>query len=125
TSAPVSITVTPPLANNSATFVRTDTTTQGTWKGVLGAQGYSMAGDATSLPAYAQVTMNGQASYTWASSTTDPRALQRAVTAGRLAGTFYAFTSFTIDVQITDGLQHQIALYNLDWDGSGRTQRID
>ena len=35
-------------------------------------------------------------------------------------------TSYTIDVNITDGATHQVALYNLDWDGANtRTQRVD
>ena len=44
----------------AALFVTTDTATQGTWKGVYGAQGYAIANDATSYPAYAQVTLSGQ-----------------------------------------------------------------
>ncbi len=69
------VTVSVPAA---AVLVTTDTTTQGTWKGVYGADGYAIANHATSYPAYAQVTFSGQSNYTWAASTTDVRALAEA-----------------------------------------------
>jgi hypothetical protein len=37
-------------AANSATFVTTDTATQGNWKGVYGSDGYSVINDAASYP---------------------------------------------------------------------------
>ena len=58
-------------------FVETDTTTVGSWVGVYGADGYTVAGDTTSLPAYATVTWSGNQFYEWSSSTTDSRALQQ------------------------------------------------
>ena len=68
----------------------------------------------------------GQQSWTWAASTTDPRALRRPVGTDRLAATWYSGTSFAIDVNITDGATHQVALYNLDWDfANTRAQRVD
>ena len=51
-------------------------------------------------------------------------ALQKAAGPDWLASTWYATTSFTIDVQITDGNTHQVGLYCLDWDG-GRAEVID
>src|SRR5262245_25435956 len=89
-------------ASATAAFVGADTTTRGTWRGVYGANGYSIANDATSLPAYAQVAMSGQGSWTWAASTADTRALQRATGTDRSASTFYGWTTFTIDIRLTD-----------------------
>src|SRR5262249_28041534 len=62
----------------SAAFVGTDTTTQGSWQGAYGAQGYNVVGDAVSYPSYAQVSVSGASTYVWAGSTTDVRALQKA-----------------------------------------------
>ena len=42
-----------------------------------------------------------------------------------MAACWYTGSSFTIDVNLTDGVAHQVALYALDWDGVARTQRID
>ena len=108
----------------SATFLGTDPTTQGTWRGVYGTGGYGIVGDSQSYPAYAVVTPSGQASYEWANSTSDVRALQRAVGSDRVASTWYN-NVFTIDVNITDGLQHDIALYVLDWDTTTRVETIE
>jgi hypothetical protein len=39
---------------------------------------------------------------------------------------WYSTTAFTVDVNVTDGQQHTVALYLLDWDGGGgRSERID
>jgi uncharacterized protein (TIGR03437 family) len=43
----------------------------------------------------------------------------------RVAARWSANSSFTIDLNITDGQAHRVALYNLDWDGNNRSQRID
>src|SRR5258708_4383298 len=48
-----------PVASTTATFVKTDTTTQGTWKGVYWRQGYNVSGDAASDPAHAPATPSG------------------------------------------------------------------
>jgi len=121
-STSVTLVVTVPAA---ATFVKTDDVTQGTWKSVYGANGYAIANNATSYPAYAQVTMSGQASYTWAGSTTDVRALQKAAASDRIASAWYSGANFTLDVNLTDGASHQVAIYCVDWDRLNRTQTVD
>ena len=108
-----------------ATFLRSDTTTQGNWKTSYGTDGYNVISDTTSYPSYATVSPTGQSSYTWASSTTDIRALQKAsVITSRIAGTWYSGSSFSIDVNLTDGQTHQVAVYCMDWDNSGRAQTV-
>ncbi|HZY83286.1 MAG TPA: hypothetical protein VFE78_00535, partial [Gemmataceae bacterium] len=68
----------------------------------------------------------GNSQYTWAASTADPRALQKpAAPADRIAAAWYSTSSFTVDVNITDGATHQVALYLLDWDGIGRSEQVD
>ena len=67
----------------TASLVKTDTTTEGTWIGSYGTQGYDLINSSSSLPSYATVTPTGDLSWTWAASTTDPRALQ---VAGGAAG---------------------------------------
>ncbi len=110
----------------TATFLEQDTTTHGTWINTYGAQGYDVIGSSTSLslPSYATVTPAGQSTYTWASSTTDPRALQVAGGSGRIAATWYSATSFTVDVDLTDGQLHDLELYFLDWDKQGRSEQV-
>jgi hypothetical protein len=113
-----------PAPNASAVFRGSDTTTQGNWPATYGAQGYALINAAVSYPTYAQVVVSGTP-FTWAASTKDVRALQRPKTTHRVAACWYAATSFTIDVNLTDGDAHQVALYALDWDAIGRAERID
>ena len=109
----------------SATYRATDTTTQGNWTGVYGADGYWDFTGPSALPAYAAVSSSGQQTYTWAASTTDPRALQTAAgSSSRLEACFYSPTSFTLDVNLTDGQSHQVALYMADYDTTARSQTV-
>jgi hypothetical protein len=57
-------------------------------------------------------------------ATTDPRALQEVGSSSRIAAAWFSQSSFTINVNITDGQTHQLALYLLDWDKQGRKERI-
>src|SRR5689334_14970145 len=57
-------------AGASASFLTTDTTTQGNWKGKYGAEGYSLVGDLTQNPSYVAPSSDG-ALYTWVTSTAD------------------------------------------------------
>ena len=108
----------------SAVFHGLDASTQGNWIGTYGADGYNVIADAMSYPGYAKVTTSGAAQHTWAGSTSNVRALQRASGSGRLAAAWYG-QSFSIFVNLTDGLPHDFALYCLDWDTTERSQRID
>ena len=114
----------PTTAAPTASFIKQDTTTQGSWIGTYGSQGYDVIGNATSLPSYATVTPAGQASYTWAGSSTDPRALQDAGGSGRIAACWYSPSSFTVDVNLTDGQTHDLELYFLDWDSTARSETV-
>jgi hypothetical protein len=110
--------------NTSASFVKNDTATGGYWKPTYGADGYSVAGDATSLPSYASVSLSGESPFVWAASTGDARALVKAAAIDRVAACWYAANSFNVDVNLTDGQTHQVALYLLDWDGLNRNETV-
>ena len=113
-------------SSTSAAFLGSDSATQGNWKGVYGSDGYAIFGDSTSYPSYAQVTPSGKADYTWsAQPDADPRALQRGVAAGRIASCWYSGSVINVDVNLTDGNNHQVTMYLLDWDSSIRSTRVD
>ena len=112
----------PPNAT-SVTFRATDAVTQGTWKGVYGSGGYSISDDASSLSSFLKLLWSGFNSWTWASASADVRALERSTT-GRVMAASYG-TAFSIDVNLTDGADHQIAVYSADYDNGGRRQRFD
>jgi hypothetical protein len=109
---------------SAAAFLGTDATTQGTWTGTYGAQGYDVIRAAASLPSYATVTPSGQSGYTWASSTTDVRALQVPGGTSRIAACWYSPTSFQVDVNLSDGRPHGLELYFVDWDSTSRAEQV-
>ena len=117
----MTVTITAPA---TATFLKQDRTTEGNWINTYGTQGYEVIGNATSLPSYATVTPSGQTTYTWTTSTTDPRALQNAGGTGRIAAAWYSYTSFTVDVDFTDGKPHDLELYFVDWDSTTRSEQV-
>jgi hypothetical protein len=125
-SANATVTLNPVVTTGTAVFQALDTTTQGNWKGVYGPDGYNVINNAVAYPSYVTVTPSGQNSTTWASSTTDVRALSKANSStDRIAATWYNSSSFLIDMVFNDGLQHQLAIYCLDWDTTLRAERID
>jgi Right handed beta helix region len=115
---------TPPPS--SATFVKFDTTTKGSWSGVYGADGYVVSQDSnTKIPTYAQISSAGLSNYIWNSSTSDIRALMRPENLStRIAATWYSGGSLSISTNLTDGNPHQIALYLLDWDSTARAETV-
>ena len=109
-------------------------TTQGTWRGVYGSQGYLLAPNSgnypySNIPGYALVNVSGAATYIWTGSTSEPQALQKPGASDRIAACWYSGGAFTIDLGITDGQTHRIAFYFLDWDSfgspTGRVERVD
>jgi len=70
------------------------------------------------------MSVQNQLNYTWAPSTTDPRALQTGSGADRIAATWYRSGTFSFDVNLTDGNPHPFALYAVDWDTTVRTETI-
>ena len=108
----------------SASFIGVDTTTQGAWTAVYGSDGYMIANDVTSLPSYATVSVTGASTYTWAEPTTDPRALQTSPGSSNHIASTYAGSSFTFNVNLTDGNTHRVSLYLLDFDNASRADSI-
>ena len=151
TSAGVQLTISgagPPPP--SATFLRTVTPSSnaGNWKTSYGQDGYIIPNEPNNLvPAYATVTSAGTGGLTPATfayldtlpqDPNDPRAPQWAngvpasITQGsvtvpnpaRNPSVFYDANSVTVDVNLTDGQSHQIAIYALDFDSSARAETI-
>jgi hypothetical protein len=118
-------TATPRPLGTTASFAGKDTTTLGTWRGKYGATGSLVFEDFGILPPWVKVVGVGESHFVWAATTADPRGTQRASDATqRLAATWYSGSSYTIDVNITDGKRHRLALYCLDWDSLGRAETI-
>ena len=109
----------------TAAFLGADNVTKGDWIGKYGAQGFNVINDSVSYPAYAQVTASGQTATTWAATTTNTSALQRSSGTDRIAAAWRAPRSFEVNVNLTDGQNHKVSLYVLDWGNEGRRQKVE
>ena len=110
---------------NSATFVKFDYTTKGSWVGVYGADGGYVFQDSGSAPSYGSVSLVNVNYYTW--STVSPQSLQKWSNHSSTinGGIYNDSNNMQLNVSITDGNQHQIALYCFDTDNYNRRWRID
>jgi hypothetical protein len=112
--------------SGTATFLTSDSAPQGNWKGKFGAEGYTVIGDNTSLPPNIGFSTAGNWGYVWAPSTGDIRALQKATSAtDRVAACWYSNSAFTVFLNFADQSTHQVAIYLLDWDNSGRSEQVN
>jgi uncharacterized repeat protein (TIGR03803 family) len=115
-------------SRSTANFIKSDTTTQGNWINTYGTVGYNVINSGSSYPASLTVTPSNELSYTWTTSATAVQALEAAPGSGdsyRVAACWYSATSFTVDVDFTDGQMHDIELYLLDYNGgNARTEQI-
>ena len=92
---------------------------------MYGSDGFLIPNDAkSSLPSYATVNVTGASIFEWTRATADVRALQDSPGAtSRFASTWYSSGGFNINLNLTDGNAHRVAVYFLDWDAS-RTETI-
>ncbi len=130
TSATATVTINVTAATTSATFLEQDTKTEGNWIGVYGTDGYEIINNPSTsnpnaLPAGVTVTPAGATAYTWANPSTATPALQVPGGTSRIAATWYATNSFTVDVDVTNGQSYNLELYVLDYNGgNARSEQI-
>jgi len=91
----------------------------------MGAEGYSIAGDAASYPAPVTVTFSGNDYWSWVQTTSEVRALAKpSLPSNRIAACWFSSTVFNIDIAFSDTALHQVAIYALDWDYRSRAETI-
>lgn len=128
TSPAINVTINSPpgtVTTAAATLLETDVATKGDWIGIYGAEGYAIAEHATKFPTYGGATLFGKDNFTWSSSTSDIRALQKVGATDRIASAWYAPGSFNIDFNFLDASTHRVSLYVMDWDNGNRSERIE
>ena len=122
----------------TATFAGTDTSTQGSWSGEYGTDGYyvvtngqPVTGYPVQTPAYCSgVTETGGSTYCWfydygpANTYYCSQALSQSSATQDCIAASWNGSSFTLDVPLTDAKTHQVALYLLDYDNQGRAESI-
>ena len=114
------------LVEPAAKFVKIDVKTVGNWKGTYGTEGAVIVADSASAPKYGTVTPAGKADYTFADPKDDARALKKsAADAKNRVAAFWYGGAFDIDINLTDGAGHQVAIYCLDWDAEARAMTVE
>jgi hypothetical protein len=108
-------------------FVKADTMASGNWKGIYASEGgLTYPSGHFSRPSYVQLSAYKNYGLLWAASTSDPRALQKpSSTTDRMAGAWHSADEFYFNLQFTDNAQHQITFYFVDYETSGREQKIE
>ncbi len=106
-------------------FVKTDEYTAGNWNSFYGAEGFAAAGAFTQFPPYVQTLAQEPAVRIWAGQTLDGRALPTPAGSNRVASAWFSATATEMDFNITDGRSHRLAVYLVDWDNQGRSERLE
>jgi hypothetical protein len=107
-------------SSNNATYVTTDTLTQGNWTPGSGGDGYFIAnGIATVRPSYESDLWYGIGLNTWTSSTTDVRAPWTSTGMTTRAASQYVAGAFGVNLIYSGTVAHTTDFYFLDWSGTG------
>jgi hypothetical protein len=125
-SASINVTVDNAASSGaSVTFLGTDTTTRGNWKGVYGQDGNVIAQHSVITPSYSTFDTAGEINLSlvdmWA---TDPRALLKQYysysPSERIESYWSTLSTMDFVVSTSDGMPHRIALYFADYENQGR-----
>jgi hypothetical protein len=119
-----------PVPAATAAWIGADTTTQGAWIGKYGSQGYSLAHGAQNFLIPATLTVeHSPPPWLWANNPIppDPRDLETDTQGHQIAAAWYSSGSctFSLDLNLTDGQLHQVAIYVLDWDNIARAETVE
>jgi hypothetical protein len=111
----------------AARFLGADDTTQGSWKGKYGTDGYELEVKESKLPAYAKLEWQSGGLWTWSKATesksaleyfSDPPKPDARVAAARFGDPLV----FQLDAGNTP---HRLSIYHLDYDQKSRRQSVE
>lgn len=114
----------PGPAASSASFLGTDTTTQGTWIGHYGADGYDLPTGAKLPAPYEMSVLSGGVVFPFATGSSDPRATQTPDGSTRDIKCWYNVVPFSYTVNFQDAATHKVSIYFCDWDYAGRVMSV-
>jgi hypothetical protein len=106
-------------------FLGTDRETQGNWKEKYGHEGWLITGTKENIPDYATVKLINGSDRIWSAVTKDIEALQYPDTDLRIASQHYADLHEIVEIDTKDNEYHQVSLYLLDWERTGRWTVVD
>lgn len=102
-------------AKPSASFLSTDSATQGNWIGKYGSDGYSLNSGPSTVPAYAQISFKSGLTeiydYVVPDANANPQALQLPGSTDRLLATWTGDYGFMLELNLRDTRAHRVTLY--------------
>jgi hypothetical protein len=103
-----------------------DSSTSGSWKGKYASEGgLAYPYGYFVPPSYVQISAYKNYGLLWAASTADTRALQKPSGTDRMAGAWNSSDQFHFNLQFKDSATHAVSLYFVDFDRSGREQKLE
>jgi hypothetical protein len=115
----------PPSGSSTAQFVKTDSTTSGSWKSIYGTQGSYAPYGLFNPPGYVQFNAYNNYPATWANPTTDSRGLLSNSGTSRFATCWQYTDPVYFYLQFSDTASHAVSFYFLDFDYAGREQKVE
>ena len=110
----------------SGAFVRSDSTTAGSWKGVYAQEGgLAYPYGVFVPPSYAQISAYRNFPLLWSGSTSDLRALQKPTGTDRVAAAWHSPDELYFFLQFKDTAMHEVSFYFLDYERLGRQQKLE
>ncbi|MFT4546193.1 MAG: glucose/arabinose dehydrogenase/mono/diheme cytochrome c family protein [Verrucomicrobiales bacterium] len=121
-SEAVSFSVDHPIAGG--TYVGSFDHAGGNWDGLIGSDGFSIAGGGMQLPAWVEFDDPDVSLSSWVVPTGDARAMYDPDTAAPGDGIWESGGALVFDFDLGDGHWHDVTFYFLDWDRTSREQVI-
>ena len=123
-SAPAPTPTPTPAGENTAVFIKSDSATSGSWKGVYGGEGAAAPYSDFLTPGDVEFTAAGINSWSWAYPTASTVGLQKRSSSERFATCWYSPTEMSFDLKLEGTATHRVSFYFSDFDALGRQQTV-
>jgi hypothetical protein len=108
----------------TAKLLQIDTQSHGSWRGIYGTDGYTMADRGDHSPLYAISTVEGAQMFNFAADLNPEAFLDLPDGSGKTGAAWFSSDLFTLDLNLTDDNLHAIAIYACD-PANERAERFD
>jgi hypothetical protein len=112
-------------ASGAVTFAGMDRQTKGMWPKKYGSKGYYLPGAGDMIPDRTKISFLNGETHVWAQETRDIQALVNPGGKMNIAATRSHPLHEIIEFNFGDNLEHDVALYFLDWDRKNRWSVVD
>ena len=112
-------------ASGEVTFIGIDEETRGSWQTSYGSDGYSIPGAGNKIPANTEISFLNGTTNIWQQETRDIQAIKNPEGKENIASSWSDPLHEIMEFSFTDGKEHEVAIYFLDWDRKDRWSVVD